>query len=86
MLLNNLTCDGKSESDSAEEIISAFFEVIETVEDARQVFLCDPDALIFHSDQNFVAVSAQVDFYIAASWTELDGVIHQRHECAHHPF
>ena len=82
MLFDDLTRDGESETDAAKKVIAALFEVIEPVEDARQVFRWDPDAMVFHRDQDFFTVRAQVDADIPAARTELDGVVDQRHEGA----
>ena len=51
MLLDDLTCDGKPKSHAAKEGVATLFEVVEAIEDTRQVFFCDSDSLIFDSYQ-----------------------------------
>src|SRR5687767_1413872 len=80
MLLYDLATDGEPEPDSAVELISAPVEVIETVEDARQILFRDADALILNRDQHVCVIFVQVDLHVAALGAELDGIIYQRHK------
>ncbi len=80
VLFDDLTGDRETKPDAAEEIVAAAFEVIKTIEDARQVFLSDADSLILDGNQNPGVILAQVDLHVAALRAELDRVIHQCHE------
>ena len=80
VLFDDLAGDRETESNAAEEMVSASLNVIEAVEDARQVFFGNADAAILDSHQDVFRVFAQADLYVAALRAELDRIVHQRHE------
>lgn len=82
MLFDDLFRDGESQPDAAEEIVLVSFEMIEAVEDIRQLFFFDPNAVILHRKQNIIGARAEAHIHVSAFGAELDGVVHQSRESA----
>lgn len=82
MLLNYLTGDGQPDAQTIINLITAVFEMEETVKDSRTDLWIDTDAIIHHAHTDMISEVRKADVYCAVGMAELYGIIDQSRNCA----